>query len=420
MTNPVAPHVDLPCGIDDLIEVSRDNGDRLYVTSPALPPFEELLPLLEEIWRSRTLTNDGPYHERFEAALGEYLGVEHLALVSNATLGLLLALQQARVSGQVITTPFSFVGTSHAIRLAGLEPVFVDIDPVSLNLDPARIEAALTPATTAIMPVHCFGRSCDVAGIDDVAQRHGLRVIYDAAHAFGVRDNGGSILRHGDMSVLSFHATKVFNTFEGGAVICRDAQAKRDIDRLRNFGIVDEVTVTQVGLNAKMNEFSAALGVVQLRYVDQYIARRREIAAHYRELLEAIPGVDCLEPPSEVQPNYYSFPVLVDPASGETRDALYASLREQGIYARRYFYPLISDLPMYRGHPSAAKENLPVAQSVADRILCLPMFPALTTAQQRHIVDIISARYSPGSAHRCESISQCSGAESEGSWPADI
>ncbi len=390
MTKPVAPPVDDFHRMDHPSELLQDAAGPLYVTSPALPPLEELLPLLEHIWRSRTLTNDGPYHEQFEAALGEYLGVDHIALVSNATLGLMLALQQGGLSGQVITTPFSFVGTSHAIRLAGLEPVFIDVDPVTLNLDPAKIEAALTAQTTAIMPVHCFGRRCDVGAIEAVARCHGLRVIYDAAHAFGVRDDGGSILRHGDMSVLSFHATKVFNTFEGGAVICRDAEAKRDIDRLRNFGIVDEVTVTHVGLNAKMNEFSAALGLVQLRHVDKYIARRKELAAYYRELLSAIPGVQCLEPPGEIEPNYYSFPVLVEPSSGVTRDALYMRLREQGIYARRYFYPLISDLPMYRDHPSAAPENLPVAQSIAERILCLPMFPALTAAQQQRIIETIA------------------------------
>jgi dTDP-4-amino-4,6-dideoxygalactose transaminase len=354
-----------------------------------LPPLKELLPLLEQIWQSRTLTNDGPYHEKFEQALCSYLGIEHVALVSNATLGLVLALQQSGISGQVITTPFSFVGTSHAIRLAGLEPVFVDIDPQTLNLDPSRIESALTAETSAIMPVHCFGRRCDVDAIDAVAQRHGLRVIYDAAHAFGVQDEGGSILRHGDMSVLSFHATKVFNTFEGGAVICKGAEAKNEIDRLRNFGIVDEVTVTHVGLNAKMNEFSAALGLIQLGHVDQYISRREHIAAYYRELLAPVSGLQCLEPSAEKHPNYYSFPVLVQPNFDASRDELYNHLRGKGIFARRYFHPLISDLPMYCRQPSASADNLPVARSISERILCLPMFPDLTDEQQRHIVETL-------------------------------
>jgi len=393
MTDPRAPP---PSPTYSAIGAAESRGaehvDPLYVTSPALPALDELLPFLEEIWRSRTLTNDGPFHEKFESALSHYLGVEHLALVSNATLGLLLALQQSGIRGQVITTPFSFVGTSHAIRLAGLEPVFVDIDPVSLNLDPAKLKAAVTAETAAIMPVHCFGRRCDVATIEDVARQHGLNVIYDAAHAFGVRDAEGSILRHGDMSVLSFHATKVFNTFEGGAVVCKTRESKLDIDRLRNFGIIDEVTVKGVGLNAKMNEFSAALGLIQLRHVDDYIARRRKITERYYRLLDGMPGVQCLDPSTECHPNYYSFPVLINPESGTTRDALYIRLREHGIHARRYFYPLISDLPMYRSYPSAAQDNLPIAQSIADRVLCLPMFPALQAEQQRRIADILSPR----------------------------
>ena len=362
----------------------------LFVTRPSLPPLEEMLPLLEDIWNRRVLTNDGTYHQLLEAELGRYLGVEHLCLVQNATLGLLLALRQAKLSGEVITTPFTFVGTAHAISLAGLEPVFVDIDRHSLNLNPALIEAAITPRTTAIMPVHVFGRACDTSVINEIARRHGLRVIYDAAHAFGIRDGGGSVLRHGDMSVLSFHATKVFNTFEGGAIVCADAATKADIDLQRNFGIVDEVTVSSVGLNAKLNEFSAALGVVQLRHIDDFIARRAAADALYRELLQNMPGIDCLPVPEGQSLNHYHFPVLVNGTYGADRDALHNRLRSHGIHARRYFYPLVSDHSVYSHLPSAQPRRLPVAQDIAQRILCLPLFPDITVAEQQRIVEIMA------------------------------
>lgn len=369
------------------------DGRPLYVTRPALPPLQELMPLLEDIWQSHILSNDGPYHQQFEKALSDYLGVEHLSLVSNATLGLQLALRQSKLQGEVITTPFSFVATSHVLALAGLKPVFADIDPVSLNLDPAAVEAALTPQTRAIMPVHIFGRGCDTSAFGALASRHNLRVIYDAAQAFGVRDNDGSLLRHGDMSVLSFHATKVFNTFEGGAVICKDAATKAAIDDLRNFGIIDEVTVTDIGMNAKMNEFSAALGIVQLRHIDDYIAQRGAADSRYRELLAEVSTVRCLPKMPHQQSNYYSFPILVEPDAGFSRDELYDQLRAQGIYARRYFYPLISDLPMYRDLPSAQAAKLPVAQDISQRILCLPMFPDLSAEEQQRIVhEIAGAR----------------------------
>ena len=346
--------------------------------------------MLEDIWQSGILSNDGPYHQKFEEALSRYLGVEHLSLVTNATLGLQLAIRQCKLKGEIITTPFSFVATSHALALAGLEPVFADVDPVSLNLDPTAVEAALTPQTGAIMPVHIFGRTCNTAAFEILANKHSLRVIYDAAQAFGVRDTGGSVLRHGDMSVLSFHATKVFNTFEGGAVICKDAATKAAIDDLRNFGIIDEVTVTDVGMNAKMHEFSAALGLLQLRYIDDCIARRGEADAHYRELLAEVSEVRCLPAMENQNSNYYSFPVLVESDAGFTRDELYERLLAHGIYARRYFYPLISDLPMYRHLPSAQAARLPVAQDIARRILCLPLFPDLRREEQQRIVNIIA------------------------------
>jgi len=362
----------------------------LYVTRPALPPLDELQPLLEDIWQSRILSNDGPYHEQLEQALARYLGVEYVSLVANATLGLIMAQRQGNLAGEVLTTPFSFVGTTHAIQLAGLTPVFVDIDPVSLNLDPARIEAAMTPHTQAIMPVHIFGRACDTTAINTLAQQHKLRVIYDAAHAFGVNDSGGSLLRHGDLSVVSFHATKVFNTFEGGVIISANAETKAEIDLLRNFGIVDELTVASIGMNAKMNEFCAALGVVQLRHIDRLIARRGEADLRYRQMLNDVKGVRCLSVPTGQSLNYYNFPILVEPDAPFSRDELYERLRAEGVYARRYFYPLISDLPMYRDLPSAKPANLPVAQAVAKQILCLPLFPDLLADEQQRIVELIA------------------------------
>ncbi len=356
-----------------------------YVTRPALPPLQELLPLLEDIWASRILSNDGPYHKRFEQALAEYLGTPHLVLVSNATIGLLLALRHSGMTGKVITTPFSFVGTSHALAWAGLEPVFADIDPDSLNLDPGRIEAALSDDVTGLLPMHCFGIPCDTAAISALAARHDLQVIYDAAHAFGVTDRGGSVLRHGAASVLSFHATKVFNTFEGGAIVCRDAEQKLALDRLKSFGIVDESRVESVGLNGKLNEFQAALGCVQLAHVDRYIEARRAVDARYRKLLGGIPGVRLFAPHSHGKSNYYSFPLMLTADYPYTCDEVLQRLRATGIHARRYFNPLISDFPMYRHLPSAAPENLPVASDISARILCLPLFPDLSEEVQQRI-----------------------------------
>lgn len=361
----------------------------LYVARPSLPPLSEFLPLLEEIWRSGTLSNQGPFHQRLESELGQYLGVEHLSLVSNATLGLILALRQIATSGEVITTPFSFVATGHAIVLAGLRPVFVDIDPTSLNIDPSRVEGAISSHTRAIMPVHCYGRKCDVATLDQVAQKHGISLIFDAAHAFAINDDGGSILRHGDMSVLSFHATKVFNTFEGGAVVCRSAATKAAIDRLRNFGIEDEATVSVVGMNAKMNEFSAALGLLQLRHIDDSLAKRRAIDARYREGLEGLAGIRCLEAPINQTQNYYCFPILVETRERRTRDRLLEALRAEKIYARRYFFPLISDLRMYSKCPSARPENLPVARQISEQVLCLPMFSELSEPEQCRVIETV-------------------------------
>ena len=362
----------------------------IYVTQPALPPLEEFIPYLQEIWDNKILTNGGPFHQQLEKALCEYLGVKHLALFSNGTLGLVTALQALRITGEVITTPYSFVATAHSLLWNGIKPVFVDVDPNTLNLDPAKIEAAITPQTTAIMPVHCYGHPCDTTAIQKIADNYNLRVIYDAAHAFGVKDEGGSVLRHGDLSVLSFHATKVFNTFEGGAIICPDAKTKLRIDQLKNFGFVDETTVVAPGINGKMSEINAAFGMLQLNHIDAALARRQEIDATYRELLKDVKGIRCLQDAGEAVGNYSYFPILVEADYPLIRDDLYQKLKNHGIFARRYFYPLITDFPMYRGLPSAHRENLPAATVAAQKVMCLPIYPALTSADQQRVIHIIA------------------------------
>ena len=361
----------------------------IYVTQPYLPPLEEFIPYLQEIWDKKILTNGGPFHQQLEQALCTHLGVKHLALFTNATIALVTALQALRITGEVITTPYSFVATAHSLLWNGLKPVFVDVDPHTLNLDPAKIEAAITPHTTAILPVHCYGHPCDVEAIQKIADNYNLRVIYDAAHAFGVKDKGGSVLNHGDLSVLSFHATKVFNTFEGGAIICPDAQTKQHIDYLKNFGFVDEVTVVAPGINGKMGEINAAFGLLQLKHIDRALARRKAIDVAYREQLASIPGIHCLGDSGETESNYSYFPILVQPAYPLSRDALYQILKDQGISARRYFYPLISDFPMYRSMPSAQRENLPLAADASAKVLCLPIYPDLEQLDQQRVIDLI-------------------------------
>jgi dTDP-4-amino-4,6-dideoxygalactose transaminase len=366
-----------------------DSRKPVYVTQPYLPPLEEFIPYLEQIWEKKILTNAGPFHQQLEAALCDYLGVEHLALFSNGTLALITALQALRVTGEVITTPYSFVATAHSLLWNGIKPVFVDIDRNTLNLDPAKIEAAITPQTTAIMPVHCYGHPCDVDAIQKIADNYNLKVIYDAAHAFGVQDQHGSVLRYGDLSILSFHATKVFNTFEGGAIICPDAKTKLRIDQLKNFGFVDELTVVAPGINGKMSEINAAFGLLQLKHVDHAIVRRKEIDAQYRKLLADVKGVQCVADSGERQANFSYFPILIDDGYPIDRDALYDKLKSYNIFARRYFYPLISDFPMYRSLPSARHENLPVATEVARQVLCLPIYPALADADVEAICRVI-------------------------------
>jgi dTDP-4-amino-4,6-dideoxygalactose transaminase len=368
----------------------------IYVTQPSLPSLDEFTPYLRQIWDNKILTNGGPFHQQLERALCEYLGVDHLALVTNATIGLVTALQALRITGEVITTPYSFVATAHSLLWNGITPVFVDVDPSTLNIDPVKIEAAITPRTTAIMGVHCYGHPCDVKVIQGIADRYNLRVIYDAAHAFGVRNAEGSVLRHGDLSVLSFHATKVFNTFEGGAIICPDAKTKTQIDRLKNFGFTDEVTVVAPGINGKMSEINAAFGLLQLKHVDAALARRAEIDRVYREQFADVPGIHCIglssDKPDGFNANYSYFPILVGAEYGISRDALYQKLKDQNVFSRRYFYPLITDFPMYRGLPSANRANLPVAAHAADRVLCLPIYPAMTTSDQQRVIDLIKGR----------------------------
>ena len=363
----------------------------LYVTQPLLPPLEEFIPYLEKIWENKWLTNAGPFHQALESALAEYLGVNHLALITNGTIALVTALQALRITGEVITTPYSFVATAHSIVWNNITPVFVDIDAQTCSLDPDKIEQAITPRTTAIMPVHCYGNPCEVERIQQIADTYGLKVIYDAAHAFGVKYKGESLLNHGDLSVLSFHATKVFNTFEGGAVICPDAKTKQRIDYLKNFGHSGEVTVMATGINGKMNELQAAFGMLQLKYIDEAIARRQSIDRLYRELLADVSGINFLEQRPETIGNYSYFPVLVTADFPTSRDELYLKMREQNIYPRRYFYPLISDFPMYRGLPSAHRGNLPIATDLAQKILCLPIYPNLSDEQVVEIVDVIIA-----------------------------
>lgn len=362
----------------------------VYVTQPALPPLDEFMPYLEEIWRSRRVTNKGQYHEELESALCRFLGVEQISLFANGTIALLIALQVLRIQGEVITTPYSFVATTHAIQWNGLKPVFADIDPETLTLDPARIEAAITPQTTAILPVHVYGNPCDVEQINYLADIYGLKVIYDAAHAFGVKQNDNSVLSFGDLSVLSFHGTKVFTTFEGGAIVCHDAAMKKRIDFLKNFGFADEVTVVGPGINGKMNEFQAALGLLQLKYQLDYKNRRKVLCDHYRKRLQNMPDLRILPRSPDTAHNYSYFPIFVKNDRGvDCRDQIFKRLKLYGYFGRRYFYPLISHFPTYRGLPSAAPENLPVAERISREVICLPLYPDLPTVEADAICDII-------------------------------
>ena len=361
---------------------------KILVTRPQLPPLNEFIPLLEDIWDSRWLTNNGKYHQEFEKQLAVFLGVPYVSLFSNGTLALMAALQCLKIKGEVITTPFSFVATTHSLWWNGIKPVFVDIEPDYCNLDAKLIEAAITPETTAILPVHVYGNPCDVDEIQNLADRYGLRVIYDAAHAFGVKYKGSSVLNYGDLSILSFHATKVFNTIEGGAIICHDLKTKKRIDYLKNFGIADETTVVAPGINAKMNELQAAYGILQLKYFDSAIDGRQHITEKYRDGLKDIEGVRYLENPVDVDYNYSYFPVFIDESEfGRSRDDVYEELKKHNIYGRRYFYPLISEFSTYRGLPSA--KGLDIAYEISRQVICLPLYPDLPDEVVDTVVSVL-------------------------------
>lgn len=366
------------------------NDKPIYVTSPLLPSLDDFTSSLKEIWESKILTNNGSFHKKLETELATYLKVPYLCLFTNGTLPLITALQALRITGEVITTPFSFVATTHSLWWNGIKPVFVDIDPNTCNLNPEKIEAAITPRTTAIMPVHVYGKPCDTERIQEIADKYGLKVIYDAAHAFGVEVNGESILKTGDMSTLSFHATKVYNTLEGGALIVHDEQTKKRIDYLKNFGFANETEVVAPGINSKMDEVRAAFGLLNLKSVDQAIEARHQVAIKYRTALQDITGITFFDDMPNVRHNYSYFPIFVDEEKyGMTRDELYFKMKEQNVWGRRYFYPLISTFSTYRGLESARLENLPIATQMANKVICLPMHHALTPENIEKIISVI-------------------------------
>lgn len=365
----------------------------ITVTSPLLPELGEFNELLKDIWDSKWITNNGSYHKKLEAALAEYLKVPYVSLFTNGTLPLITALQALRISGEVITTPYSFVATTHSLWWNGIKPVFVDIDPATGNIDPDRIEAAITPKTTAIMPVHVYGKPCNTKRIQEIADNYGLKVIYDSAHAFGVEVDGESILNAGDLSTLSFHATKVYNTIEGGAMVMKDEQTKKRIDYLKNFGFANETTVVGPGINSKMDEIRSAYGLLNLRQVDDAIEKRHQVAIRYREALRDVEGITFWDDMPGVRHNYSYFPIFVDAkVFGMSRDELYFKMRDQGVLGRRYFYPLISEFTTYRGLPSAAKENLPNAHRMADSVICLPMHHSLSEEDVKRVLQSITVK----------------------------
>jgi len=365
--------------------------NQIFVTEPDLPPLDELIPYLEDIWRRKILTNGGKHHKDFELSLANHLGVENISLVSNGTLGLVIALKalELNAGSEVITTPYSFVATSHILAWNQLTPVFADIEEDSFNINPKNIEPLINENTKAILAVHCYGNPCNTEQIKKIADRHKLKVIYDAAHAFDVKKSGATILNSGDISVLSFHATKVFNTFEGGAIVCKDRYTKNIIDKLKNFGFVDEVNVSRIGINAKMNEFNAAIGLLQLKNITSLILSRKKIFENYNSYLKNINGIKLIGFTDDIETNYSYYPILIEENFSISRDELYESFKKIGVFTRRYFYPLISNFPMYQNLPTAAQSCLPIANRVAEKILCLPIYPSLTTTDQTSIINHI-------------------------------
>ncbi len=366
------------------------DNSQITVTSPLLPNLEELNTLMRQIWDSKWITNNGSFHRELEKQLAEYLGVPFISLFTNGTLPLITSLQAMRITGEVITTPYSFVATTHALWWNGIKPIFVDIDPVTGNIDPNKIEAAITPKTTAILPVHVYGKPCNVDAIQEIADKYGLKVLYDAAHAFGVKVNNVSILNAGNMSTLSFHATKVYNTIEGGALVMHDEKTKKHIDYLKNFGFAGETEVVAPGINSKMDEVRAAYGLLNLKQVDKAIEHRHQVAIKYREILRNVEGITFFDDMPGVRHNYSYFPIFVDKNKyGMTRDELYFKMRERNILGRRYFYPLISTFTSYRGLDSARPENLPNAFKMAEEVICLPMHHLLSDNDITRILDCI-------------------------------
>ncbi|MHA1381945.1 MAG: DegT/DnrJ/EryC1/StrS family aminotransferase [Candidatus Helarchaeota archaeon] len=362
----------------------RKENNKVFVTRPSLPLLKDFLPYIKDIWESKWLTNQGKYHKQFEKELANYLGVKYVSLFANGTLALIAALQVLRTTGEVITTPYSFVATTHALYWNRIKPVFCDIEPNTMNIDPEKIEKHITSQTTAVLPVHVYGNPCNMKRIEEIADIYGLKIIYDACHAFGVKKNGNSILNYGDLSVLSFHATKIFTTMEGGAVICHDEKIKKRLSYLKNFGFAGETRVVAPGINAKMNELQAALGLIQLKHVNDYIKRRKEIANYYRRNLENIKGISFLKDMNGITHNYAYFPILIDKKKyGIPRDKLYEKLKENDIYGRRYFYPLISQFPPYRNFPSANDKN--------HEVICLPIYPDLKKIDLEKIINIIKS-----------------------------
>jgi dTDP-4-amino-4,6-dideoxygalactose transaminase len=363
---------------------------KITVTQPCLPPLEEFVPYLQQIWDNKWLTNNGPLHQKLEQELADYLGVKYISLFSNGTLALITALQALDIQGEVITTPFSFVATTHSLWWNKITPVFVDVEPEYLNLDPNKIEAAITSKTTAIMPVHVYGNPCKMEEIQRIADKHGLKVIYDAAHAFGVKKDNVSILNQGDLSVLSFHATKVYSTIEGGAIICHTQEMKHHIDNLKNFGFRGETVVEEPGINAKMNEVQAAYGLLQLKYIDGFISKRKRITELYQSLLKDVTGIHFLPDMKGMTHAYSYFPILIDEVTyGMSRDELYEKLKNNNIFGRRYFYPLISDFEPYRELPSSTPENLSIATIAAHQVLCLPIYVELPLEVVKSICTIV-------------------------------
>jgi len=364
----------------------------IYVTQPFLPPLEEFLTYLEKIWGNHILTNNGPFHQELEDKLCEYLDIKYISLFSNGTLALVTALQALHITGEVITTPYSFVATTHALWWNNLKPVFVDIEPDTFNIDPEKIESAITPQTTAILPVHVYGNPCKVQKIKEIADTYGLKVIYDACHTFGVKLKGIPVLNFGDLSVMSFHATKVYNTFEGGAIVCHDEETKNRIDNLKNFAFINETTVITPGINAKMNEIQAAMGLLQLKYIDSSIEKRKQITEHYQNLLKNIEGISYIEDMPDVKHCYSYFPIFINKEKyRKTRDEVYEELKSNNIFGRRYFYPLISQFPTYRGLDSSQPNRMHIAERVTEEVICLPIYPDLEISTVNTICDIIKS-----------------------------